>query len=90
MPSEPTGLIPAVARLRLRLDLGHGLGREQVGPQMAVEHRVSPAQPFEGHGRMLLLLVAVVGQDVGQARVLRGLDPLVVPVDGLELLDRAT
>ena len=89
MPSEPGDARGGIAaRLRLGLHFGHRFGCEQIGPQVAVEDRVAPAQPLEGHGRVFLLLVAVVREDVGQARVVRRLDALVVPVDRLELLDQ--
>ncbi len=53
---------------------------------MAVEDRIVAAQPLQGHGGVLLLLVPVVGEHGGQVGVVGGLHPLVVPVDGLQLL----
>ena len=44
-----------------------GSAGEQVRPQVTVEHRITPSKPFERHHGVLLLLVAVVRQDVGQA-----------------------
>src|SRR5262249_20789041 len=61
----------------------------EVATQVAVEARVPTADPFQEHGCVLLLLVAVVPQDVSQLRVLRGVHPLLVPVDGLQLLHEA-
>ena len=53
---------------------------------MAIEDGIVATQPLEGHGRVLLLLVAVVGEDGRELRVGGDRDTLVVPVDGLELL----
>src|SRR5262245_50218204 len=44
------------------------------------------AQPLERHGRVLLLLVAIVRQDGTELAVLRRVDALIVPIDGFELL----
>ena len=41
---------------------------EQVGAQVPVERRVVAAEPLERHRRVLLLLVAVVGEDGRRAR----------------------
>ena len=51
------------SRFGFGLDLGMGSVREQVGAQVLVEHRVAAPEPLEGHRGVLLLLVAVVGQD---------------------------
>ncbi len=59
---------------------------EQVGTQVAVEHRVVAAEPLERHRRVLLLLVPVVAEHLGQLGIGGGRSPLVVPVDRLELL----
>ena len=82
LPS-PSSRSPALGFL---LDLGDRLGGEQVGPQVGVEDRIVPAQPLEGHRGVLLLLVAIVREHCCQALVAGGGDPLVVPVDRLELL----
>ena len=42
-------------------------------------------EPLKGHRCMLFLLVSVVSEDRCQRRVARGVNPLVVPVDCLEL-----
>jgi hypothetical protein len=59
---------------------------EQIRTQLLVERLVVPAQPLEHHGGVLLLLVAVVGEDRAQLVIAGGGDALVVPVDGFELL----
>ena len=63
-----------------------GFLREQVVLQLLRQHGVVAADPFEDHGRVLLLLVAVVREDRLQLRVLAGIGALVVPVDRLEFL----
>lgn len=55
--------------------------------QMLVELRILAADPLERHRGVLFLFVAVVGEDAGEIRVVGGVDPLRVPVDGLELFD---
>ena len=90
MPSDPDARRrcrsgPTLLRPRPRSRVME-LGGEQIGAQVLVERRVAASEPLEGHRGVLFLLVAVVGEDVGQAGVGGGLDPLVVPVDGLELL----
>ena len=77
---------PAPSVLGGLLDLEDVAVGEEVGAQHLVELRVVAAQPLEGHGEVLLLLVAVVGEHLGQLGVGGRRDPLVVPVDGLELL----
>ena len=57
-----------------RLTAGH----RRLGP-------VVPAQPLQHHGRVLLLLVAVVREQLFELLVVSGVDALVVPIDGLEL-----
>jgi hypothetical protein len=47
--------------------------------------KVVPAQPFQQHGGVFFLLVAVVRQDCPQLIVVRRVHALVVPVDRLEL-----
>src|SRR5262245_19727100 len=59
---------------------------EEIGAQRRVELRIVTAQPLECHGGVLLLLVAVVGEDLAQLVVLGGVDALIVPVDRLQLL----
>src|SRR5262245_2850889 len=59
---------------------------EEIGAQRRVELRVVTAQPLERHGRVLLLLVAVVGEDLPQLVVLARIDALIVPVDRFQLL----
>src|SRR5262245_17784882 len=59
---------------------------EQVRAQHLVDLRVVAAEPLEGHRGVFLLLVTVVRQDLLELLVLRGVDALVVPVDGLQLL----
>ena len=85
MPSEPEA-VDAEPPPSAVADLGDRGGREQELAELGVELGVAAAQPLEGHGGVLLLVVAVVGQDGGQALVRGGLGPLVVPVDRLELL----
>src|SRR3712207_293997 len=51
-----------------------------------VEDGVDAAQVFERHHGVLYLLVAVVREYAAELSVLRRLDALVVPVDGLKLL----
>ena len=53
---------------------------------MLIQLRIVPAQPLQHHGRVLLLLVAIVREQLLQLLIGRGVDTLVVPVDGLELL----
>src|SRR5262245_32277938 len=59
---------------------------EEIGAQGRVQLRIVTAQPLERHGGVLLLLVAVVGEDLPQLVVLAGVDTLIVPVDRLQLL----
>jgi hypothetical protein len=54
--------------------------REQGLAQFLVEGGIAAPDPFEHHGRVLLLLVAIVRQDRAQLGVLAGVDTLVVPV----------
>jgi hypothetical protein len=53
--------------------------------QLLAEARVAAADPFQHHGRMLLLLVTIVGQDGAQLVILGGVDPLVVPIHCFQL-----
>src|SRR5580698_10809552 len=53
---------------------------EKVFAQFVVEALVLAAYPLQHHGRVLDLLVAVMGEDARQFLVLAGGDPLVVPV----------
>src|SRR5882757_2332224 len=68
------------------LDLGDGRLGEEVSAQMPGELGIAAAQPFQHHGGVLLLLVAIVLEDGPQLGIGRGLGALVVPVDGLQLL----
>ena len=52
---------------------------------MLIQLRVVPAQPLQHHGCVLLLLVAVVCEQLLQLLIGRGVNTLVVPVDRLEL-----
>jgi hypothetical protein len=83
-----TGAVAAfvAAGLGGRLDRRDRALREEVLAQEAIELRVATAQPLQRHGGVLLLLVAVVGQDRPELRIVAGVDALVVPVDRLELL----
>src|SRR5581483_10558620 len=49
--------------VELRFFLDHRLVDEEVIAQVLIELRVAAAQPFKHHGRVLLLLVAVVRED---------------------------
>ena len=49
------------------------------------EGLVAAANPFQHHGRVFLLFVAIVSEDGLQLGILAGVDALVVPVDRLEL-----
>src|SRR5262249_32148739 len=60
--------------------------REEVRAQPLVERHIVAPDPLEGHRGVLLLLVAIVRQDLLQRLVAGGVDPLIVPVDGLQLL----
>ncbi len=53
---------------------------------MLIELGIVASQPFQHHGRMLLLLVAIVLEDGAQFGIVGRPDTLVVPVDGLQLL----
>ena len=66
--------------------MGDGLVGEEIILQFLVEHRVLAADPFQHHGRVFLLLIAIVRQDVAQIRVLAGIHPLVVPIHRLQFL----
>jgi hypothetical protein len=77
----------AASCVRGLLDLDDVGVLEQVAAGELVEHRVVPAQPLERHHAVLDLFVAVV-----QQHGLQGAGPsrrraLLVPVDGLQLLD---
>src|SRR5215468_1700957 len=84
----------AVARARgsapAGLDRGlaadDGSLREEIGAQRLVELRIVAPDPLEGHRGVLLLFVAIVREDLFQRLVAGGVDPLIVPVDGLQLL----
>src|SRR5260370_987196 len=68
--------------------LPRGVGRaaaERVFLQMPVHLGVPPPIPLQQHREVLFLLVAIVGQDLLELRVGRGVDPLVVPVGRLQL-----
>ena len=83
--TERPGVLDRLAARRFLL-LDDGSGREQVGAQVLVQHGVLAAQPLEDHRRMLFLLIPVVGENGGQFGIVGGADPLVVPVDRLQLL----
>src|SRR5208283_5438692 len=76
----------ATLRFGLGTDLRDRSGAEEELSKVGIEGRVTAPQPFQGHGRVLLLVVSVVGQDGREALVRRGPDSLVVPIDRLELL----
>src|SRR5215468_2578993 len=84
----------AVARARSAAPAGldHGLAaddgslREEIGAERLVELLVVAPDPLEGHRGVLLLLVAIVREDLLQRLVAGSIDPLIVPVDGLQLL----
>src|SRR5262249_22737530 len=59
---------------------------EEIGAQRRVELGVVAAEPLERHRRLLLLLVVVVRDELLEGVVLRGVDALVVAVDGFQLL----
>ncbi len=86
LPSAGRGGAAAAAVLGLDLDRQDRAGGEQVGAQVLVELGVVAAEPLQRHRRVLLLLVAVVGEDGGELGVVGGVDALVVPVDRLQLL----
>ena len=88
MPSEP----PRRPRRAALTAAGSGLlqrdqraAREEVLLEVRVHRGVPPPVPLEQHGEVLLLLVAVVGQDVLQILVGRRVDALIVPVGRLQL-----
>src|SRR5262249_1695563 len=87
--SRPTPAARGPARgPRLRACGTRALG-EEVLAEDRVEPRVLAPNPLQDHGRVLLLLVPVVGQDAPQLDVLGSVDPLLVPVDRLQLLHEA-
>src|SRR3954451_2576663 len=67
---------PAAVAFALHLDLQDRTGGEQVGAQVLVQLGVATAEPFQRHRRVLLLLVAVVGEDGAQLGVVGGVDAL--------------
>src|SRR5690606_19212347 len=72
-----------LGRLLDREDRSFG---EEVLTQMTIEDGIATAEPLENHRRVLLLLVAVVREDLLEVLIVRCVDPLRVPIDGLELL----
>src|SRR4029450_6982491 len=78
-----SGVVVRVGFVFLRGDRALG---EQVLAQLLVEVRVAAAQPFERHGRVLLLVVTVVLEHGAGGVVTAGDRPLVVPVDRLQFL----
>src|SRR5262249_12658842 len=84
-PERPGAAVAAadVTGVFLRRDRAFG---EQIAAELTVEGRVVAPQPLERHGRVLLLVVAVVLEDRPELVVGAGDRPLVVPVDRLEPL----
>src|SRR5262249_46198271 len=80
------GAAVAAAALGGGLAAGDRPLREEGRAQHLVEPHIVAPDPLEGHRGVLLLLVAIVRQDLLQRLVAGGVDPLVVPVDGLQLL----
>jgi membrane protein DedA with SNARE-associated domain len=66
--------------------LGQRLPREEDLAELPVHGRIVPPDPLQEEGRVLLLVVPVVGHHVPQLPVLDLLRPRVVPHDGLQLL----
>jgi membrane protein DedA with SNARE-associated domain len=65
---------------------GQRLPREEDLAELPVHGRIVPPDPLQEEGRVLLLVVPVVGYHVPQLPVLDLLRPRVVPHDGLQLL----
>ena len=63
----------------------NGLVCKQEVIQFLIKRRILAAYPFEDHRRMLFFLVPVMREDCRKLGILRGVDALVVPVNGLEL-----
>src|SRR5947209_2296873 len=76
----------ALSVFGLLLDLGDVALGEEVRAHVSVEDGVDAAQVFQRHHGMLDLLVAVVREDAPELLVLRHLDALVIPVNGLQFL----
>ncbi len=57
---------------------------EQEVLQFLVKRWIFATYPFEHHRRVLFFLVPVVREDCCELRILRGIDALVVPVNGFE------
>src|SRR5882724_2269171 len=74
-PTRGSGLLPRDQRA----------AREEVLLEVRVHLGVTPPVPLQQHGEVLLLLVAVVGQDLLQSLVGRRVDALIVPVRRLQL-----
>jgi hypothetical protein len=56
---------------------------EQIVFELAGEPWVFAPNPLQHHGGMLLFLVSIVLKDGFEFRVLAGIRPLVVPINGL-------
>jgi len=86
MPSEPSPPFAAPPPcFGFILDIEDAFVREQICAQVLIELRIVSPEPFERHRSVFLFFVAVVREDFLELRVARGIDPLVVPVDRLEL-----
>src|SRR5690606_40842501 len=71
---------------RLHTSFSRDWSTDVCSSYLGVELRHPPANPFQHHGGVLDLLVAIVGKYAGKFAVLAGIDALLVPVHGLQLL----